>query len=292
MRRLVRFVTSSALLVSLLAGRSLAGQQPKTGASCDAVLRAARVDSAPVTARAYLLRVDGGTFPTRARELVLDRILGHFVAPRPLVLPVFSPGAVRTRMFRPVNPEDSVAARAPILYGAYFFTILSTGAITAITTTIQTLAPAFDASVKKAIADAAGDSLLAVVARGLETDSLQLELRITTGPEDPRLRVPPVTLFAAVFPVVRLVDAKPTGVIPLAQYPAGERDDGEALLRAVVDGNGAVVVSTMEVQHATNSAFALAAALTFVEYHFIPAHIDGCVVPQVVEVPFWFSLRP
>jgi TonB family protein len=81
----------------------------------------------------------------------------------------------------------------------------------------------------------------------------------------------------------------------MAQYPEEERDDGrdgEVLLRAVVDDSGSVIVSTMEVQHATSSAFALAAALAFVRYHFAPAHVDGCAVPQVVEVPFWFSLRP
>jgi hypothetical protein len=285
----------SALFLSLFAADSLPRQQPVSAAPCDSVLRAARVDSVPVTARVYLLRPDGGTLPSRARDLVLQRILEHFVAPRPFALQVFGPGPAKTRMLRPANPEDSLTARAPMLYGVYSFAVSANGSIDTIITTVQSLAPGFDASVSNAITEAAGDSVLARIGRGLATDSLlQLELRITTGPEDPRLRVPPLTLFSAVLPVVRLVDAKPTGVIPMAQYPEEERDgrDGEALLRAVVDPSGSVIVSTMEVQHATSSAFALAAALAFVRYHFAPAHVDGCAVPQVVEVPFWFSLRP
>jgi TonB family protein len=102
-------------------------------------------------------------------------------------------------------------------------------------------------------------------------------------------------MFTASFPVVRLVDAKPTGVVPLPDYPEDERDegrDGEAVLRAVVDVTGAVDISTIEVQHATSPAFALSAARTLARYHFTPAHVGRCAVPQVVEIPFWFSLRP
>ena len=291
----MRSVSRSALLASFLAGHSLFGQRPTPGPSCDSVLRAARIDSVSVTARAYLLRPDGGMLTARARDLVLERILERFVAPRPFALQVFGPGPAKTRMLRPANPEDSLTARTPLLYGVYAFAVSQTGSIGAVIATVQSLAPGFDASVKRAITEAAGDSALAKVVRGLVTDSLQLELRITTGPEDPRLRVPPMTMFSAVLPVVRLVDAKPTGVIPMAEYPNDERADGrdgEALLRAVVDESGSVLVSTLEVQHATSSSFALSAALAFVRHHFAPAHVDGCNVLQVVEVPFWFSLRP
>ena len=32
--------------------------------------------------------------------------------------------------------------------------------------------------------------------------------------------------------------------------------------------------------------------MTLARYHFTPAHVGACTVPQVVLVPFWFSLRP
>ena len=60
----------------------------------------------------------------------------------------------------------------------------------------------------------------------------------------------------------------------------------------VVDGSGAPLISTLEVLHATSSSFALAAAKTLARCHFAPAHVDACTVPQVVLLPFWFSLRP
>ncbi|HEX4468328.1 MAG TPA: TonB family protein, partial [Gemmatimonadaceae bacterium] len=116
-----------------------------------------------------------------------------------------------------------------------------------------------------------------------------------TGPEDTRFRVPSEKLFTATFPRLRLVDAKPKGVLPLAEYPEEERDDGrdgEVMLRVVVDGSGGAIISTMEVLHATSPAFALSAARALARYHFSPARVGSCAVPQVVEIPFWFSLRP
>ena len=122
-----------------------------------------------------------------------------------------------------------------------------------------------------------------------------LELRITTASEDTRLRVPAATVFRATFPRLRLVDAKPIQPVPLAPYPKEERDeggDGEVLLRVVVDGSGAPLISTLEVVHATSPSFALEAAKTLARYHFVAAHVSACTVPQVALLPFWFSLRP
>ena len=284
------------LFVAAHAMCSSAQTRKESSSPCDSVLRAAHVDSAEVTARAYLIRRDGATLTPRARNLLLETFLSQFRPPKPLQLPIFAPGPVRTRMLQlEVLGGDSLSKREPLVYGVYDFTLRRDGAITGVVTSIPTMVPGFDEQVAKALAAAAADSLPALIPRALDVDSLLLELRITTGAEDTRLRVPPVTLFAANFPLLRMADAKPTGVKPLPEYPPDERDegrDGEVLLRVVVDTSGEPVIPTLEILHETSPAFALSAARALARYHFAPAHVGSCAVPQVVVLPFWFSLRP
>jgi TonB family protein len=260
------------------------------------MLRASRRDSVSVTARAYLLRRDGDVLTPRARTLLTDAILSHFAAPRPLQVPIFSAGPVRMRMLHVEQlTGDSVDSRAPVLYGVYDFALLRNGGLSKVTVSVPTLAPEFDSQVVDAILTSTADSTLLAVQRALDVDSLPLELRISTGPVDTRLRVPPTTLFTAFFPRLELVDAKPLSTNRPAAYPDEERDDGddgEVALRVVVDASGLPLIPTLEVLHATSPAFALAAARALAQYRFQPAHVGACTVPQVVEVPFWFSLRP
>lgn len=291
-----QFLAVTLLLTFAWATRSTAQTRAESGSRCDSVLRAARVDSTEVTARAYLLSRDGETLTPRARTLLLETFLAQFRPPRPLQLPVFAPGPVRTRMLKlEVLGGDSLTKRAPLIYGVYDFTLRRDGGITGIVANIPSLVPGFDEQVSKALREAAEDSLPALVPRALDVDSLLLELRITTGAEDTRLRVPPVTLFKASFPLIRMADAKPIGPNPLAEYPADEVDegrDGEVLLRVVIDTSGEPAIPTLEILHETSPAFALSAARTLARYHFAPAHVGSCAVPQAVVMPFWFSLRP
>jgi hypothetical protein len=282
-------------LACVISSRAITQTPTASSVPCDSLLRAARVDTVSVTARAYLVRRDGETLPPRARTLLLETILAHFSPPQPLQLPVFTAGPVRMRMLRRETLGDSLTVREPVLYGVYDFTFHTNGTVTHVVTTVPTIAPGFDERVVASITAAAVDSTPALVPRALNIEALPLELRITTGPEDSRFRVPAATVFAATFPRMRIVDAKPTGTIPLPQYPEAEQDegrDGEVLLRVVVDQYGAPVVPTLEIIRSTSPAFALAAARTLARYHFTPAHVGTCSVPQVVELPFWFSLRP
>jgi hypothetical protein len=228
--------------------------------------------------------------------LLSEAILSRFETPKPLQLQVFGAGPAQMRILRRETlAGDTVALRAPVVYGWYSFPIRRDGTVGRVTTMTPTMVPGFDERVGAAIGDAVADSAMRTVGRALDQDSLILDLRITTGADDSRLRVPAATVFAALFPRFRVVDAKPAGRIPLPQYPQDERDDGrdgEALLRVVVDGTGAPVIPSLEVLHATSPAFGFEAAYTVARYHFSPAHVGACTVPQVVLLPFWFSLRP
>lgn len=289
-------IVSTWIVLCFAAASRLAAQAAPSAAECDGVLRAARADSVAVTARAYLTRQDGDVLPSRVRLLLTEAILSHFEAPKPLQLQVFGAGPAQLRMLRRETlGGDSLAIRAPVIYGWYVFPIRRDGTVGKVTAWTPTLVPGFDERVVAAISGAVQDSALGTVGRALDQDSLMLGLRITTGSDDSRVRVPPVTVFSATFPRLRLVDAKPVGTLPLPVYPLEERDDGrdgEALLRVVVDGSGAPVIPTVEVLHATSPAFGFEAAKTLARYHFAPAHVGACTVPQVVLLPFWFSLRP
>lgn len=289
-------IVAIALLFAASANLGAQRDTSSANARCDSVLRASRVDTVGVTARAYLIRRDGGTLPQRARAFLLEAILSHFVPPTPLRLPVFAPGPSPMRMLHAEHlGGDSASSREPVLYGVYDFSILRSGAIIRVTTSVPTMTPSFDARMISAIEGIVADSAPAIVTRALDADVIAVELRVSTGPEDTRFRVPPEKIFAATFPRLRVIDAKPTGILPLAEYPEEERDDGrdgEVMLRVVVDGSGAAIIPTLEVLHATSPAFALAAARTLARYHFSPARVGSCTVPQIVEIPFWFSLRP
>ena len=284
-------------IVLCLAGASSAlAQSAASAAACDSVLRAARVDSVPVTARAYLTRQDSDVLPARVRLLLTEAILSRFETPKPLQLQVFSAAPAQMRSLRRETlVGDSLAIRAPVVYGWYAFPLRRNGTVGQVVPMTPSMVPGFDEGVAAAIKATVADTILVMLGRALDQDSLMLDFRISTEPEDSRLRVPSATVFAAMFPRLRLVDARTVGPVPLAKYPQDEIDggaDGEALLRVVVDGSGAAVIPTIEILHATSRAFGFEAAMALARYHFTPAHIGACSVPQVVLVPFWFSLRP
>jgi hypothetical protein len=264
-------------------------------ARCDSVIAQARVDTVTVRARAYLLS-DDATLKAPVLNQLLQSVLATLHTPRPLALSVFSAGSIRMRMLRPEHlGDDSAGVRQPELYGVYRFTVRRRQAIDSARVEVPTLAPVFDSAVIAAITRAAADSEFATAARQLAADRVDLQLRITTGPADGRIRAPAVTLFDATLPRVPLVDARPSESNLPAEYPPDEiddGDDGDALLRAVVGADGAPVARSIEVVRASSVSFATAAVRALTSYRYIPAHIGGCAVPQVIEVPFHFSLRP
>ena len=262
---------------------------------CDSVLRAARVDSLETQVRAYLLRTDGGPLPARARSELMPILLAHLVVPQPLQLPVFAAGPARLRMLRPERLEaDEPAARAPVLYGVYNFRLRRGGRLDSLRVEVPSLTPGLDSAVLQAIrAGAADPAMIPVLTR--MRGPIDLQLRLTSGAADARLRTPSQTIFTGTFPRVRLIDAEADPANLPAEYPLLERvsgTDGEVLVRVVIDIDGRASMRTAEVLHATSPLFALAALQALGRYRFTPARVGECAVPQVLEIPFWFSLRP
>ncbi len=80
---------------------------------------------------------------------------------------------------------------------------------------------------------------------------------------------------------------------PLPRYPEmlkAQRLEGGARLRFVVNADGRVELSTVEVLDATHPAFTEAVRAVLPRLRFAPARVGRQKVPQLVEIPFGFQL--
>jgi hypothetical protein len=277
-------------------GRSAARADSAT--RCDSILSANRLDSVRVSVRGQLLRTDGGVLPTNFRTLLTQEIMIRLVLPRPLAVPTFAPGPVRLRMLRPeraLSGDRTASLREPEIYGVYRFRLSRTGSVDSVSIAIPSIAPGLDSAVIMALRVASAERTMPMFLDVLTEDTLHLQLRITSGPEEPRLRGSSQVLFQSMFPRLLVTDAVAHAGSPAAPFPDEEQttgSDGDVLIRGVIDVDGTPLVPTLEVVHATSRAFALSALRTIVRWRFVPARVGTCPVQQVVFVPFWFSLRP
>lgn len=266
-------------------------------ANCDSIVTAARADSTLVNVRAYLLRLDGLPLPSAYRSLVLQGITAHLTLPKPLRLPVFEAGPVRLRMLRVErNPTgDSTGVRAPVLSGVFHFALRRNGTTGPAVVAASSLVPEFDSSVVKAVAGASQERSFPPLRGDIIGDEVPIQLRITSGAEDSRVRVPGFDLFSSYFPRIRMIDARPSRDNLPPVYPSEEREDGsdaEVFVQMVVGPNGRFVPGTVDVIRSPSQAFTVATLTALIGYKFTPAQVNGCSVPQLVHLPFWFSLRP
>jgi TonB family protein len=95
------------------------------------------------------------------------------------------------------------------------------------------------------------------------------------------------------FEVQQHVTPMPGNQAP--KYPASLRDqrvNGEVLLQFVVDTSGRAAPGTTSVLRSNHSEFTQAAIAVVPSHRFNPARLNGQVVPQVVQVPFYFNITP
>lgn len=279
---------SLGLALLMVAAQASPAQQAlitRDSATCDSVLAAAKVDSAPVTFWADLRAPITGELPPSRRIVLLSEFLASLEMPRPFRLSVFSSGVPSTRALRRTGALQG-EPRAPTVTGIYRFWLLAhpasgASAVTNATVARPSMVPGLDSAV------------LSAISKTITTtrDDLILQLRISTeqtaGAE---------AMSTAVFPRVRVADAVPLPSNPSPNYPADEKQagrEGEVVLRFVVDRTGKPIESTTEVVRGTSAAFVNAALELVPLLRFDPARVgDGCPVAQAVEYPIAFSLSP
>ena len=95
------------------------------------------------------------------------------------------------------------------------------------------------------------------------------------------------------FQVEKQVRAAPDS--PQPEYPQelkAEGIEGEVLAQFVVDTNGKARPETLKLLRSSRQEFSEALRQAVPRMVFIPAEIGGRKVPQVVQQPFVFTLRP
>jgi len=282
------------VVVLLSAAAAVGAQQPRqavdsTKLQCDSVLRGAVVDSERVLVRSLLLRRDGYPLPRNEAGLILQEFGAQLRLPRPMQLPVFSPGPVQTRSLRVLRTDEGTLRR-PRLEATYQLVMLRDGTATKLQTVRPSLVAGLDSAVLDALAAMSKEKLFPRLADELAADSIPLSLNLTSGSGG---RGTDVTLFAAMFPMVPIVDAALQEPAPTPEYPKEERDvgvEGDVLFQVVVNADGEPELATLEVMHASTRNFALAAFDAVKMMRWTPAHLGACSVPQVVSVPVHFAL--
>ena len=256
---------------------------------CDSLLRASVVDSERVVVRSLILRRDGYPLPRNEAGILLQEFGAKLRLPRPMQLPVFSPGPVETRSLRVLRTEQS-NLRRPRLEATYDLVMLRKGTATRIRTVRPSLVAGLDSAVLNALTTLSDEKLYPILPEEMAADSVPLTLHLTSGSGGSGVESP---LFASMFPMVPLVDAVLQEPAPAPVYPKEERDvgvEGDVLFQVVVNADGEPELATLEVMHASTRNFALAAFDAMKEMRWTPAHLGDCRVPQLVNVPIRFTL--
>ena len=256
---------------------------------CDSLLRASVADSERVLVRSLLLRRDGYHLPRTEAQIILQEFGTQLRLPRPMQVPVFSPGPVQTRSLRVLRTDES-NLRRPRLAATYQLVMLRDGTATRIATLRPSLVAGLDSAVLSALAAMSKEKLFPILEEDYAADSIPLTLNLTSGSGGFGTEI---TLFAAMFPMVPIVDAAVQEPVPAPEYPKEERDagvEGDVLFQVVVNADGEPELATLEVMHASTRNFALAAFDALRQMHWTPAHLAGCSVPQVVSVPVRFTV--
>jgi TonB family protein len=288
MRRAV-FVVALPLLAATSQSQQPRQMPDSVQRRCDSLLRASVVDSERVLVRSLLLRRDGYPLPRNDAGLILQEFGSQLRLPRPMQVPVFSPGPVQTRSLRVLRTDEG-NLRRPRLDATYQLVMLRDGTATSIATVRPSLVAGLDSAVLRALSAMSKEKLYPLLADDYAADSIPLTLYLTSGSGGVGTEVP---LFASMFPMVPMVDAAPQEPVPAPVFPKEERDlgvEGDVLFQVVVNADGEPELATLEVMHASTRNFAVAAFDVVRQMRWTPAHLHGCTVPQVVNVPVRFTL--
>jgi len=260
-------------------------------ARCDSVLRASVADSQRVLVRSFLARRDGQPLEKNDGGMILQEFGAHLRLPRPMRLPVFSPGPAQMRSLRLLRTGDTTL-RLPLIDATIQFLMLRNGTASHIEVTHPSLIPGFDSAAIASLRQMSEEKLFPLVSDEALSETIPLNLRLTSAADGVGIELP---LFASFFPKLRVTDAILREPAPTPVYPKDERSvgaEGDVLFQVVVNSDGEPELETLELMHASTRGFAVAAFEAVRQMRWTPAHVDSCSVPQVVSVPIRFTLRP
>lgn len=271
------------LLGACLTAAPIAAQQ-RTPAQCDSIIAAARVDTVEIGLFLSAQRVDGGQISANQINDMVANVGAAFIAPKPLVLSVFS-GPARLRLLR--RKTDTIPElRAPTVTGVYRLITMRDDGLAHIGTIRESTLRGFDSAAVEAIRAATSLQPMFWPPPG-GGDTLVVDIRFATDSTAGARR-----LMSGRFPRMRVADALPNPNNPPPWRPLAVPADSvpsEVVLRFIVGHEGVPVPGTAEVIRGGGEvAFAESALKALPLQRFTPATIRGCAVDQVVEYPFTF----
>lgn len=263
------------------------------GAACATRLRP--VGSAVDTVYASLQVTGKHPLPSAYSNIMLRGLAEYFVLPSPLGVPVFGARGHKQqsdsrRVQQPVAEPESLTVA---FSGEVVFTLKRDGSLSDVRLDASSLSPSLDNAMLHAATALDSAHALPPFPDSVKADAITVFFAIDGSGDSTRVSRP---LFAATMPVWTAEPMKhATGMRPnrKPRYPPlaeRERIPGSVLISFVIDAQGIPRMETVRLLRASAREFAAAVLDALPNWRFVPARIDGCPVPELVQMPFAFRV--
>lgn len=241
------------------------------------------------TAVAKLLRFGSHTpIPESFASFVVHAIATHLVLPHPLALGVYGPAKLPDSASKGSKQPSHVV---PTFSAEFLVVFRRDGSVKKLSLYQQSLAPALDAAIARAIHVA--DSTVSFPPIDEATDKSELSVFIDFDLTDSASSgsYPVFRATVPLYPVTRLASQLRTG--PFPRYPAEflrQGIPGGVTLRFVVDETGKVADRSYRFDKLSEIAFGEAVLAVLPRLRYEPARIGNCAVKLFVQQSFEFRV--
>lgn len=215
-------------------------------------------------------------------DILLEAIREHLHVPQVAGLPIGG-----TDAHRPGVP-DTVA---PVIVGQVYADLDRTGRLGAPLLGVSTLSTDMDLSILAAVQGASAAGKIPPFPEQIRAESVRVRFTVEEHFDSAAHPEALLTVRNPIWILEVPVLAKPGN--PPPQYPvAASRVNAsdDVLVSFVVDAKGRARTETVRVLKGHYREFQLSVLETLPRLRFYPARVDGCPVPQLVQMPFAFRI--
>jgi TonB family protein len=231
---------------------------------------------------AKLLRFGSHTpIPDGFASFVVDAIATHLVLPKPLALGVYGARVMASK------GSTVPSQMAPTFSSEFFVVFRHDGSVKGLAVSQQSLAPALDAAITRAIHVA--DSTLSFPPIDEATDKSTLSVIIDFDVVDSARSgsYPVFRVTVPLYPATRLSSQLRTDTVPrYADELRSQGIPGGVTLRFVIDETGKVADRSYRFAEPSEIPFGEAALAVLPRLRYEPARIGNCAVKQLVQESF------
>ncbi|HEX8851612.1 MAG TPA: energy transducer TonB [Gemmatimonadaceae bacterium] len=286
---------SIALALFLAAGSALGAQTVASSTDCSKLFDrpGTQLDSIHVEVE---LNYQLAGVPLSSAERLASDIGGTIAFPKPLAIPPV------VTVWLEGDSTLGVRRAAQTFRAEVMLLLDRKGNVSRSSVTQSSLVPAIDEALLGASRDIAALGLPDEIVKGARKAHggalfVRLHMLPVTGqPERPSIdRIAEVGVAALLVPRFEAATDVRWATRPrVPSYPfemQREGVDGRVVFDFVVRADGTIAPETFTLASATGRQFVQSALRTFNEARFVPATVEGCPVPTIVEQPFSFTIR-